>query len=469
MDAEFLKEDNALAPTKFVGANFGCLLLVWASVFLFLVFGVKWTGRFAYMTMGLPIALLFALLVKLEDMDGASDGVDAYIGKWDFNTLSSYPGQWSLAVSQIFYSLSVTFGIMTAYGSYNQRNQNIVQDCVIIGVSNSLFSFIAGFAVFGTVGHLAYVQGVKISDLEVGGPGLMFGTYPLALQTLPGGEHWNRVLFLVVYFLGIDSAFSLCEANITVLKDTVWFAKTPRPLIVGTVCSFAVLCGLPYCTDAALILLDVVDYYINFVVLFVGFLESFSASWLYKIDGQCQRLGLRATVCFLLNFNMAVVAGASAAFSIGGSTGTSVGILFAVGFGVVGMTLSLVMIEKRDGVHESELVWDLFFGNVEQLRTDLNNVVASEKQWRVPFIWSFLIKFLIPPTLLILIFNSLAEETPLGKPKFGNYADYAWGYQFIGIAISLVALIIVSVGVIFPQVFSCLAPLDDQDTVTGSN
>ena len=47
-----------------------------------------------------------------------------------------------------------------------------------------------------------------------------------------------------------------------------------------------------YATDAGLIFLDVVDYYINFVMLLVGGFECFAAGWVYNIEKQVERTNL---------------------------------------------------------------------------------------------------------------------------------------------------------------------------------
>lgn len=51
------------------------------------------------------------------------------------------------------------------------------------------------------------------------------------------------------------------------------------------------LLGLIYATDAGLIFLDAVDYYINFVLLITGFFETFGAGWIYHIEEQIMSLG----------------------------------------------------------------------------------------------------------------------------------------------------------------------------------
>lgn len=123
------------------------------------------------------------------------------------SVLTEQPDVWSAAVSQIFFSLSVAMGVMTAYGSHCPRGEPASMNSLVIGLSNSTFSFISGFAVFASLGHLAYVAGVDISEIEYAGFSLVFGTWPVILGTLPGGEHWVRLLFFDLFLLGIDSGF----------------------------------------------------------------------------------------------------------------------------------------------------------------------------------------------------------------------------------------------------------------------
>lgn len=92
---------DELRPTRVVGANVGYSVLVWVCVWACLAFGMKWTGRIAYFSMGLPILLLFIFLIRGVTLDGASDGIEEYIGKWDMSILSDQADVWSTAVSQV--------------------------------------------------------------------------------------------------------------------------------------------------------------------------------------------------------------------------------------------------------------------------------------------------------------------------------------------------------------------------------
>ena len=114
---------------------------------------------------------------------------------------------------------------------------------------------------------MAYEEGVELDQVAVSGPSLLFGAYPVVLATLPGGIHWVRLLFFTLFLLGIDSAFALTDAVVTVTADSVPGANLSRKQIVSGWCVLGFLTGLLYATDAGFRFLDVFDFYINFLVV----------------------------------------------------------------------------------------------------------------------------------------------------------------------------------------------------------
>ena len=99
--------DDDMRPSRIVPWNIFYLALTWTIVGSCLSFGIEWTGRIAYVTMGLPIFMLFVLLIRSLTLPGAANGVKEYVGTWDFSVLVEQPDVWSTAVSQIFFSIGV--------------------------------------------------------------------------------------------------------------------------------------------------------------------------------------------------------------------------------------------------------------------------------------------------------------------------------------------------------------------------
>ena len=70
----------------------------------------------------------------------------------------------------------------------------------------------------------------------------------------------------MLFLLGIDSAFSFLEAFLTAFQDAERFKKWDRKVLTFVIAAIAFLFSLMYATDAGLIWLDTIDYYINFVM-----------------------------------------------------------------------------------------------------------------------------------------------------------------------------------------------------------
>uniref|UniRef100_A0A7S0CJ52 Transporter n=1 Tax=Proboscia inermis TaxID=420281 RepID=A0A7S0CJ52_9STRA len=446
--------------TRIAPANVGYLFLSWVCVYCCIAFGVKVEGYITYFTMGFPIILLFMFLIICANLPGSSDGIRAYIWEWDLNVLTERPEVWSTAVSQIFFSIGVTFGIMTAFGSHCDRNAPAVENSIIIALLNSFFSFIAGFMVFSAVGALATKKGVDISDVDVGGFSLVFGTVPEVLDGITGGKHLVRLFFLFLFLLGIDSAFALTESAVTVICDTSYCAGKPRKLVAGGVCFVGFLVGLLYVTDAGLSFLDVVDYYVNFIMMLVGFFECYAVGWAFDIDKQVASHGLTAVV--LLNTGTFVSVFVASFLWFAGDESYVLGGWLALIFIYLAYFKGVVLSLKDHhgaGMDMKSELYDLYFGNITTLCDTLRPVVGF-----LPLIWAIFIKLIIAP-LLLLLFINLAFSG-----NFGVYGGYAvMPYQFLGYISIAIPMLIFLAGVFVPSIYSGFNAAKSMDDIVAND
>eukprot|EP00571_Detonula_confervacea_P010676 CAMPEP_0172306670 /NCGR_PEP_ID=MMETSP1058-20130122/7696_1 /TAXON_ID=83371 /ORGANISM="Detonula confervacea, Strain CCMP 353" /LENGTH=665 /DNA_ID=CAMNT_0013018635 /DNA_START=380 /DNA_END=2377 /DNA_ORIENTATION=+ len=445
-------------PTRVVWANVGCCALVWTICFFGTAFGVEVTGRITYFTMGLPIVLLFVFLGRGLTLEGHEEGIHEYIGVWDMSVLTEKGEVWSTAVTQIFFSLGVTFGIMTAFGSYCPQGSPVVVNCLVISLANSMFSFISGFAVFAALGHLSYESGIPVTDLPYAGFSLVFGTWPVVFGSLPGGEHWVRLLFFDLFLLGIDSAFAFNEAISTVILDTKYFVGTAKWKVHLGICISGWLLSFMYATDAGLNFLDVIDFYINFVMLIVGFCECFAAGWGYgteKTIAKCGRNAFGAYLC--ANFG-------SVALACGiwfGAQSVWGGFVALILWYLVFLVISFFFLMQHTNQSEEPMsfrqaVWALSFENI----FDLKERIEPVTKW-IPGIWCILIKQFLPHLLLVLFINLAQSKTEIDGEEvalFGNYGGYETRpFQVMGILIFVLTIVTFSIGLLFPQVYASLS------------
>jgi NSS family neurotransmitter:Na+ symporter len=257
------------------------LLSVWVMIYFTIWKGVKSVGAVVTITMPLPIILLVVLFIRGITLEGAGYGIGAYLTP-DFSILLD-TDIWLAAISQIFFTLSIGFGIMIAYASYNKQDQNAAGDAVITAVVNSAISLFAGFVVFSVLGYMATSTGVDISEVAKSGPGLAFVVFPKALSLMPWAGFFSVLFFITLLSLGIDSAFSLVEAVNASLKDR--FPKLSLAKISFFTCLTAFLLGILFVTDAGLYYLDIVDHFITYYgLVIVGLAEVIIIGWVYKAE-----------------------------------------------------------------------------------------------------------------------------------------------------------------------------------------
>jgi neurotransmitter:Na+ symporter, NSS family len=260
---------------------FFALLAVWTIIYLCVRNGVKSVGKVVTWTMPLPLILLGILFIRGITLDGALNGIYYYL-RPDFAALLSTE-VWLAAASQIFFTLSLGFGIMIAYASFNKETQDITGDAYITSLVNSAISIFAGFVVFAVLGYMASATGVGIQEVVASGPGLAFVVFPQALSLMPFAWFFSALFFLMLLTLGIDSAFSLVESVNTVFADR--YSKADKKRIALAVCSVCFLLGVIFVTNAGLYFLDVFDHFVtNFGLVLVGVFQCIAVGWVYGAD-----------------------------------------------------------------------------------------------------------------------------------------------------------------------------------------
>ncbi|MHA1539500.1 MAG: sodium-dependent transporter [Alphaproteobacteria bacterium] len=257
------------------------LALVWGAIYLCIRKGIKSVEKVIVATMPIPLFLLVILFIRGVTLDGAYTGVAQYLHT-DLSLLAR-SDIWLAAASQIFFTLSLGFGVMIAYASFNEGKQGLVGSAFITALSNSAISIFSGFVVFTILGAMAYKTNVPIDEVVASGPGLAFVIFPHALMMIPYGAFFAVLFFMALLTLGIDSAFSLTESINTVLLDKLGKDKEDR--VVPIVCVTGFVLGTLFATKGGIYLLEIVDHFItNFTLVFIGIMEALIIGWVYKAD-----------------------------------------------------------------------------------------------------------------------------------------------------------------------------------------
>uniref|UniRef100_A0A2M3YZL4 Sodium-dependent nutrient amino acid transporter 1 n=1 Tax=Anopheles braziliensis TaxID=58242 RepID=A0A2M3YZL4_9DIPT len=263
-----------------------CLLFAWVVVAAILIRGAKSTGKASYFLAIFPYVIMVVLLIQTMMLEGAWNGI-WYFFKPDWEKLKSVE-VWYEAVTQCFFSLSVCYGGIVAYSSFNNFRNNVYRDAVIISWLDTFTSIIAGCIVFGVIGHLSEMNGQHIQELAKDGAGLTFITYPDAIakfQVVP--QLFSVLFFLMLFIVGVGSNLGVTTSIITAIRDQR--PELKHWVVVVAIATIGFFLGLVYLTPGGFDFLGVVDDFgAKYISLTFAVLELVTVAWIYGVDRICR-------------------------------------------------------------------------------------------------------------------------------------------------------------------------------------
>ncbi|XP_073811812.1 uncharacterized protein [Musca autumnalis] len=263
------------------------LAVSWLVIGGVIIKGIKSSGKASYFLAIFPYVIMLVLLVRSLTLPGAFDGVLFFLTpQWD-KLLDAKV--WYAAVTQVFFSLTVCYGIILMYASFNRFHHNIYRDCNIVTTLDTFTSLLSGIVIFGILGNLAHESNnPDIKSVVKSGPGLAFISYPDAIakfEVVP--QIFSALFFLMMFILGVGSNVGVISSVVTVICDG--FTSTKRWIVVIVMVVICYCFGLMYITPGGQFIMNYIDFYaVTLVAIVLGIFELIAASWIYGVKNICR-------------------------------------------------------------------------------------------------------------------------------------------------------------------------------------
>lgn len=235
--------------TTNIGNNFFYSLVFMGLTAFIVVGGVqKGIERWTKILMPLLLILIVGLIIYAFTLENALAGIEFYLVP-DFSKINA--GTLFSALSQAFFSLSLGMGAIITYGSYFNKEDNIVSSAALVTTTDMLIAFLSGLLVF----PLVFFQGIEPTQ----GPGLVFVTMPSIFNEMGtiGGPLIGGLFFLLLCFAALTSTVSLLEVPVAYLTDEF---NIKRHQAVTGIAIVIFLLGLP-----SMLGHGAVDFFTNFL------------------------------------------------------------------------------------------------------------------------------------------------------------------------------------------------------------
>ncbi len=271
--------------------------LLFLCVTALVVFGgvEKGVERFARLVMpGLLVMIVgiavFALTLSHTDESGVTrtglEGLAVYvIPSFEGLTFSRFLQILLDAMSQLFFSLSVSMGIMITYGSYVKKDVNLNRAVSQIELFDTGVAFLAGMMIIPAVYVFSGTEGMA------SGPSLMFISLPKVFAAMGGaGRIVGIVFFIMVAFAALTSCVSIMETLVANCMEIFSCTRRRASLVIGVLsaAAAALIClgynalyfELKLPNSAVGQLLDVMDYISNsFLMPAISMLTCIFVGW----------------------------------------------------------------------------------------------------------------------------------------------------------------------------------------------
>jgi NSS family neurotransmitter:Na+ symporter len=282
-------------------------LVLWHSIFMSLsVFivarGVQKGIESAVKLLMPALFIMLLMMVVYAALEGDMERAVDFLFAVDFAKVDG--GVVLNAVGQAFFSVSVSMGILIAYGAYLPETVSIPRSAAIIAFADTLVAILAGLAIF------PLVFGNHLDPAE--GPGLIFVTLPIAFGNMPLGWLFGALFFVLVVFAALTSQIALMEPVVAWAQTTRQIRRSVTAGAIGlaawlvglaTVLSFNVLSDfkpLPFGPLEGRTLFDLLDFFTSNVMLPVGgILIAVFAGWVMSASNTREELGLPDGPLFL--------------------------------------------------------------------------------------------------------------------------------------------------------------------------
>ncbi|EFX91180.1 putative sodium-dependent transporter [Actinobacillus ureae] len=220
--AAYYKESIQNSPLAIIGYTAIFVLVNYFILVKGIVDGIERSVKYL-----MPILFVFLLVMVIRNvtLPSAAEGIAFYLMP-DFSKIT--PKLFVFVLGQVFFALSLGFGVLITLSSYLDKNENLVKTATITGIMNTLIAVLAGFMIFPSL----FSFGVAPNS----GPTLVFQSLPIVFSNMWGGSIFAVIFFSLLVVAALTTSLTIYEVIITALQEkTKMSRKAAIALTLGTI------------------------------------------------------------------------------------------------------------------------------------------------------------------------------------------------------------------------------------------
>jgi neurotransmitter:Na+ symporter, NSS family len=251
------------------------LLIVFTLNFIIVYRGIA-RGIEIFCRWGMPALVVLALIILARVLTlGTPDpskpdqnllnGLGFMWNPGDIGKQLRNPQLWLAAAGQIFFSLSVGFGVIITYASYLTEKDDVVLSGLTASSANEFCEVALGGMI--TVPASFVFLGAGIAGFIGSGFSLGFKVLPLVFANMPFPAFFGGAFFFLLFLAAVTSSFSMLQPGIAFLEEGLGLNRKQSVALLGLITAIGCLFVVYFSKDVKA--LDTIDFWVGTFLIFV--------------------------------------------------------------------------------------------------------------------------------------------------------------------------------------------------------
>ncbi|TCK01506.1 NSS family neurotransmitter:Na+ symporter [Volucribacter psittacicida] len=211
--------DNSIqaSPFAIMGYTFIFVIINYIILAKGIIGGIERSVKYL---MPLLFIFLIGMVIRNITLPGAAEGIIYYL-KPDFSKIT--PQLFVMVLGQVFFALSLGFGVLITLSSYLSKEENLIQTAIITGFTNTIIAVLAGFMIFPSLFSFGIAPNA--------GPTLVFQSLPIVFSHLWAGTFFAVIFFSLLFIAALTTSLTIYEVIITVLQEKLKMRRSKAILL----------------------------------------------------------------------------------------------------------------------------------------------------------------------------------------------------------------------------------------------
>ncbi len=197
------------------------------------------------------------------------------------------PEVWLAATGQIFFSMSVGFGLILTYASYLKPDDDVALSSLTAAAGNGFCEVVLGGMI--AIPAAFVFLGPAVIANPPGTFGMGFVTLPHVFNQMPAGGFFGFLFFLLLFIAALTSSLSMLQPAIALLEEGLNIGRKPSVAILGFITAVGTLFIVYF--SKGFTALDTIDFWMaNFFIFIMATLQVLLFGWWIGIDKGMEEL-----------------------------------------------------------------------------------------------------------------------------------------------------------------------------------